>query len=213
MMHELLRRYRECFKTPDFLIEVFFGFVALMASLAINQYAIDFATDHASNSVTDLILSNIPVFDVDAIFVYGTAVAVVYGVVLCLMDPKGAPFALKTAALFFIIRSMFLSLTHLAPFEPHIVSSFGTAINHAFFGDDLFFSGHTGLPFLAALAFWDWPLQRYIFLGMSIFFGVIVLLGHYHYSIDVASAFFITYGIYDIAKWAFPADYKLSKAK
>ena len=213
MFQKLAHRYAACARVPGFFTEVAFGTVLLVISLIFNQYAIDFATEHASNSVTDLILSNIPIFDVDAIFVYGTAVAVVYGIALCLLDPKGVPFMLKTGALFFVIRSAFLSLTHLAPFVPHITTSFGTAINHAFFGDDLFFSGHTGLPFLAALAFWDWPLQRYIFLGMSIFFAVIVLLGHYHYSIDVASAFFITYGIYDIAKWAFPRDYKLSKAK
>jgi len=34
-----------------------------------------------------------------------------------------------------------------------------------------------------------------MFIFLSISFGVIVLLGHLHYSIDVLAAFFITYTI------------------
>jgi hypothetical protein len=37
-------------------------------------------------------------------------------------------------------------------------------------------------------------------------FGVVVLLGHLHYSIDVLSAFFISYGIYRIAEIIFHKD-------
>ncbi|MDP2670532.1 MAG: hypothetical protein Q8O99_06590 [bacterium] len=37
-------------------------------------------------------------------------------------------------------------------------------------------------------------------------FGVIVLLGHLHYSIDVLAAFFITYAINDINKLIFVHD-------
>ncbi|MCL5009147.1 MAG: hypothetical protein M1400_02270, partial [Patescibacteria group bacterium] len=52
-------------------------------------------------------------------------------------------------------------------------------------------------------------LLRYVFLAASVVFGAAVLLGHLHYSIDVFSAFFITYGIYRIAVKIFPADSKL----
>jgi len=67
------------------------------------------------------------------------------------------------------------------------------------------------LPFLLALIFWDEKYLRYFFIVSSIFFGAIVLLGHYHYSIDVAAAFFITYTIYHIAKKLFPRDFELFK--
>ena len=70
--------------------------------------------------------------------------------------------------------------------------------------NDLFFSGHTGAPFLMALVFWPHKRLRYIFLAWSGFFAVVVLLGHIHYTIDVLSAFFITYGIYHIALHFFP---------
>jgi hypothetical protein len=39
-------------------------------------------------------------------------------------------------------------------------------------------------------------------------FGVIVLLSHLHYSIDVFAAFFITYSIYHIALKLFDRDYE-----
>jgi membrane-associated phospholipid phosphatase len=75
------------------------------------------------------------------------------------------------------------------------------------FTGDLFFSGHTGLPFLLALVFWDHPWWRRVFVIVSIIFGVTVLLGHFHYSIDVFGAFFITYTIFHIATRLFPRDY------
>lgn len=71
------------------------------------------------------------------------------------------------------------------------------------FGGDLFFSGHTGLPFLVALIFWSSPRIRYFFLALSMFFAVTVLLMHLYSSIDVASAYFITYTIFSIAKHIF----------
>ncbi len=37
--------------------------------------------------------------------------------------------------------------------------------------------------------------MRYLFIFSAVFFGMVVLLGHLHYSIDVMAAFFITYTI------------------
>ena len=76
-------------------------------------------------------------------------------------------------------------------------------------GGDYFFSGHTGLPFLLTLLFWDNVFLRVLFFVSSIFFGVVVLLGHLHYSIDVLSAFFITYTIYHLSEAFFPKDKKM----
>jgi hypothetical protein len=44
-------------------------------------------------------------------------------------------------------------------------------------------------------------------------FGIVVLLGHLHYSIDVLSAFFITYSIYHICELFFKTDKKIFDSK
>ena len=57
---------------------------------------------------------------------------------------------------------------------------------------DLFFSGHTATMFIFALAapkgLWKW-----FFVACTIAVGVLVVLQHVHYSIDVLAAFFFTY--------------------
>jgi len=121
------------------------------------------------------------------------------------------PFALKATALFLLVRAVFVALTHMAPspIDPQKAAPF---FNSIFYGSDLFFSGHTGLPFLAALAFWHIPQWRMFYLALTGFFGSIVLLGHYHYSIDVLAALFITHGVFQISCWLFGRDYALFRS-
>jgi hypothetical protein len=114
-------------------------------------------------------------------------------------------------ALFLVVRAVFVSLTHIAPspIDPQKPAPF---LNAIFFGSDQFFSGHTGMPFLIALCFWHMPQWRAFYLGVTVFFGSVVLLGHYHYSIDVLAALFITHGIFQIACWMFRQDFALFRS-
>src|SRR3990167_8329991 len=151
---ELWRRYRHYAAQREFRLSIVMASALLIIGWSVNYFAIQFATERASNSVTDIVLSNIPVFEVDALFVYGTFAFAMLMFGIGLMHPKRIPFGFKAVALFWIIRSVFVSLTHLAPFEAQYASDFWPVINDMFFGGDLFFSAHTGMPFLGALVFW-----------------------------------------------------------
>jgi hypothetical protein len=183
------------------------GVLLLVVALVTNHYAGLYAFESASNAVTDIILSNIHAFDVDMIFIYGPVLFWAFVAYTLIRRPATIPFTLKSVAVFIFVRALFISLTHIGPFPEHI------ELTNRFFlffstGSDLFFSGHTGLPFLLALVFWKDTWLRITFILTSIFFGVIALLGHLHYSIDVAGAFFITYTIFHISRYFFPSDHK-----
>lgn len=192
-----------------FTISMLDSFIFLSLSLIANFYAGTFATFRAGNSVQDIVLSNIPVFDVQSIFIYGPVVMWFVLLIYCINKPHKIPFILKSIALFILIRSTFISLTHIGPFPDRLLSNGESPdwLRLFTFGGDLFFSAHTGLPFLLALIFWKEKALRIIFIATSIFFGIIVLMGHLHYSIDVLSAFFITYTIYNLSKWLFKNDF------
>lgn len=208
-MRSLFGRYTEVFSDAYFRRSLAEGFLLYATSMVLIFYAISYATNKASNYVEDIVLSNIPAFDVRFLFVYGTFAAVIILLAALLKYPHRLPFALKGIAVFFIVRAVFISLTHLGPFPLEEAPLPAPVLNSMFFGGDQFFSGHTGLAFLGALVFWHLPLLRYFYLATSLFFGTIVLLGHYHYSIDVLAAFFITYVVFDAAKWLFPRDWAL----
>lgn len=194
-----------------FIESLLSSLVLFATSLLINFYAGIYALESASNSVADIILSNIRVFDVDFIFVYGSVVLWIFVIYFLLLEPRRIPFTLKSMGLFILVRSLFVSLTHIGPFPSHIIITPSIFLKDFTTGGDLFFSGHTGLPFLLALIFWDSVYLRLIFMVSSFVFGVVVLLGHLHYSIDVFAAFFITYTIYHIAEIFFAKDKKIFK--
>ncbi len=204
-MKKLLHKYKTLFSNKEYVTSFILTFVLLIGSLIINYYAGIYATEKASNAVTDIILSNTRVYDLDWLFIYAPIVMWVFITFLCFSAPKRLPFALKSVALFTIIRAIFISLTHIGPFYPQLVLD-STIVNKFTFGGDLFFSGHTGLPFLMALVFWNDKRLRILFILLSIMFGIVVLLSHLHYSIDVFSAFFITYTIYHISAFLFKKD-------
>ncbi len=207
---EWLRRLRHALVQERFVISVVGSIVFVIIGYCADLLAIQYATENVSNSVTDIILSNIPIFDLDRLFVYGTFLLAATIAIVLLAHPKRIPFGLYALGLFWIIRACFVPLTHIAPYPTHLPSDFGAFITRSLLtGGDLFFSGHTGAPFLFALMFWRQPILRGIFLTWSVFFGVVVLMAHLHYSIDVAAAFFITYGIFQIALKFFPGSWRL----
>lgn len=205
-----MKSFKRYFADKSYRVSFFSGLGILIASLFTQFLATGYATRAVSGSVTDIILSNTRVYDVDLIFVYGTVVLVFFVLYVCLSKPNYFPFLTKSIAVFTFIRAAFITLTHINIFPLHatISSAFfqGTIFRGIFTGNGLFFSGHTGLPFLLALIFWNIKKLRYTFLSFSLMFAVVVLLGHIHYSIDVLSAFFITYTIFHICLFFFPKE-------
>lgn len=210
MFSGLPRRYREAFSVPGYILSLSLSLLALVISLVASSIAVVFSSRWASNGVTDLILSNTPAFDVSTIYVYGAFFLIAFIALLCFADPRRAPFTLLALSLFFVVRALFVTLTHLGPFGLQAPVDFGVTVQRMFFGDDYFFSGHTGSPLLMALVYWKNPTLRILFLAWSVFFGTVVLLGHLHYSIDVFAAFFITFAIYHLAMFLFPRAYAMS---
>lgn len=180
--------------------------ILFAVSVYATHIASRYAEVNASNHVEDIILSNTPVYNFEVLFVHGAIMLTLFVVALCLRFRKAAPFLIKTVSFFIIIRALFVSLTHIGPYPLKLELESGL-LSFITSGNDLFFSGHTGLPFLIALIFWNHLYLRVVFLASSVIFGVIVLLSHLHYSIDVFAAFFITYSIYHIAIKLFKKDY------
>lgn len=208
-MNGFFEKHKSLWSKKSFWSSALTGFLFLAASLAINYIAGGYATEKASNGVTDIILDNVPVMNVDGIYVYGAVLFVLFITVLLIWEPRRFPFIVKTIALFVLIRAVFISLTHLGPILQQGPAASNPVFRSLMFGADYFFSGHAGLPFLMALAFWSKKYIRYAFLLTSIVFSISVLLGHHHYSIDVFAAFFITYGIFHMALKFFAKDHEI----
>jgi membrane-associated phospholipid phosphatase len=103
-----------------------------------------------------------------------------------------------------IARVLTISLLPLNP-PPGLITLKDPIANIAYGGKgifitkDLFYSGHTGnmfLFFLCLQAKWD----KIIALSASFMVGILVLIQHIHYSVDVIAAFIFTYFIYLGAK-------------
>jgi len=211
MLKKFLLNHKEIWKDKSFIASAVLSLLFLALSLFINYHAGVYANSSQSNSVSDILLDHLPIYNVDFIFFEGFSLLLISVLLIIIYKPRTIPFTLKSLSLFIFIRSIFITLTHLKEFPQRAFLDPNNIFQNVFtFGGDLFFSAHTGLPFLMALLFWKDKRLRLLFLTASIFFGVSVLLGHLHYSIDVFAAYFITYSIYKITQSIFRKDYNYS---
>lgn len=210
-MKELLQKHRSSWANREYSMSAVAGIFYLVASLILNFFTNRYAAANQSNFVSDIILDNIPVWNVQFLVTYGAIFFIFFVVALIVEEPKRLPFIVKSVALFVVIRAVFMTLTHIAP-SPDVIT-LGDSEILRFIGmnytSDLFFSGHTGFPFLLALIFWDHRKLRIAFMIISVILATSVLLGHLHYSIDVFAAYFITYTIFSMSERFFKRDYQL----
>ena len=147
--------------------------------------------------VHDIILDHLPSLNLEFIFVYGLlAVFFVIALYIIIFRVKLFHIAVFDFSLLIFARSCFMVLTHLGqPANAVVMDNVPAIFNFLTVRNDLFFSGHTAVPFMAFLLFRKEKIGLF-FLAMTIILAATVLIMHVHYSIDVFSAFFITYGVY-----------------
>lgn len=209
-----LHSHHKIFWTKDKIISLIISIVLLVIALFIQKIADNYVLKTPWTAVWDVLLNNIPVLDIDGFIILSTLAFTFLIIILLIFKPKYMLFSIKSLALFIIVRSFFISLTHLG-IQPHQINFDPNNIGFWLYDllynskNDFFFSWHTDLPFLMALIFYNEKLWRHIYFTISIVFAASVIIGHIHYSIDVFAAPFITYSIYSIAKVIFKRDYEL----
>ncbi len=147
--------------------------------------------------VYDAILYRIPALDLSFFFVWGyIAMISVFGLHAIFVDIKSFRRAAFLFSMIVIVRAGFILLTGLRSPEGSLPVLFPGFTGKLQAENDLFFSGHTAIPFMAFLVNKNRKFLRLFFLAGSISLGASALIMHRHYSIDVFAAPFITYGVY-----------------
>ena len=179
---------------------IILSFAFLLAALILDFYARIYVNEVPSVVAPDLILNHIPTLDLDFIFIYGY----IFIVILLFVYPllfyvKDFHKVISQFSLLIVVRAIFTTFTHLEIPAGALKFHVPNILSIISFQNDLFFSGHTAVPFLGFLLF---PKSRirYFFLAASGVMALTVLFMHVHYTIDVFSAFFIAYGTFKIGE-------------
>ena len=185
---------------------IFFSILFLILANFLYQIAGDYVDETNAVQASDIILDNIPTVNLSFLFVYGSILIIAILVLYSLFfRVKKFHIVLSQLSLLIMIRSFFITLTHLKVPENAVTLTLPKFYNLIIFNNDLFFSGHTAVAFLGFLIFRKEKIIGTFFLIATFVMMITVLLMHVHYSIDVFAALFITYGSFKIGEWMFKA--------
>ncbi len=177
--------------------------VLVVVAAFLDYYSGVYVTAKGGTEVPDLILDRIEPIDLSPLFVYGylALVGLLFAYPL-FFHIRMLHAVVSQFSLLVVLRSIFMIFTHLETPRDAVPAHFPWIFEGLSFQNDMFFSGHTAIPFLGFFLFKDSPI-RHVFLGGSIVMAIVVLGMHMHYSIDVFSAFFIAYCSYRMGMRAF----------
>ena len=172
-------------------------------ALVLNYIAGTYVDGTGTTVATDIILDHTIIINLSFLFIYGIGfVITVLFLYPLFFNVKETHIVISQFSLLVLIRSFFVSLTHLRAPADAIIMSSSSVYDVFFFNNDLFFSAHTAIPFLGYLLFRKEKVALF-FLCSTVILAMTVLLMHVHYSIDVFAAIFIAYGSYRLGNWLF----------
>lgn len=197
-LRKLVHHWKVLLRDKAFVASLLVGLAVFLSALFVIEVVGTFKDSFNFPSVGDSFLNLLPVLNLDFLFIWGFYLVVFLVVTYPIFfKPETTPFVLKTFGLLLLVRSCFNLLTDVGP--PDGFHFEDIALNNPLrdltFRNDLFFSGHTSVPFLAFLIFKN-TIFRWFMLFASIVLASTVLFMHVHYSIDVFAAPFIAYGVY-----------------
>lgn len=201
----IANEWKIAWSNKQFRIKLVSGTVILF--LLILSLPVFFATIEQRNGpvLNDRILQALPAKDFSVLTFIIIWSMIAFLIVRGIQKPALFLTVLICITLLFLTRMVSITLV---PLDPPIgliplkdpLSSFFYGHTDLFITKDLFFSGHTSTQFLIFLCF-DKRRDKLFALAATCIVGVLVLVQHVHYTIDVLGAIILTYFIFLLGKW------------
>ena len=182
--------------------QIIIGFIILLIVLAFFPFFFSYIEKKEGTLLNDFVLDFIPSYNLSiAIFTTIWSMGLLL-VIRCVQQPKILLLFLWGFILLSISRFISISLLPLQP--PNGLIELKDPLSNSFYGTkfitkDLFYSGHTATQYLMFLCLqkkWD----KIITLASTLAIGIMVLIQHVHYTIDVVFALPITYMVFILTK-------------
>ncbi|MDY0362853.1 MAG: hypothetical protein RBR08_15500 [Desulforegulaceae bacterium] len=172
----------------------------LIGGIQLNFFCQNYLLDYTKNGsslpvLSDLILDNIPLWDIDYIYDIFSLVSL-FAIIFYMIHRKKydkIPYLILLSGIFQIVRGFFIVLT---PFgnPPGFDGTEGLFNGFSKIELGVYPSGHTGISFLYFL-FAEDSLYKFILLSSVIIIIIALFLSRGHYTIDILSGIFFAYAI------------------
>jgi hypothetical protein len=195
-------RWLASFKNIFFVRSFVVGLILLVVILAYFPFFFDRIEERDGYQMNDWLINRLPAFNLS----YPIFSIIWFCAVLTITQAVKKPHFFLLFMWGFIVLSLSriitISIVTLNP--PKGLLPLIDPVTNIFYGGkfitkDLFYSGHTSTMFLMYLCV-EKKWHKTITLIASILIGIMVLIQHVHYTIDVITAPIFTYGVYLIAK-------------
>jgi hypothetical protein len=174
------------------------GFILLTIILSFFPFFFQMIEKRNGILLHDWLLNRLPVYNTSVaifIIIWATSLMIIFRSV---QDPKILMRFLWSYIFLCLLRILTIGIVALNP--PTNLIPLADPISNTFYGKsyvtkDLFFSGHTASIFLIFLCLQK-KIDRLIVLSGAIIAGILLLIQHVHYTVDVISAPFFAYLVY-----------------
>ena len=187
----LANNWLKAFKTPSFLIVLFFTCIGGLAIPTFSAEFMHYVQNRQGYNIPDILLENIPAMDVSMpifILLNGTILATI---IYLLPHPNKLLVGFMSFVIMIGLRYLFV---YLLPLEtpPHSVPLIDPVLaryiyNHEIINKDLFFSGHASVMCLCVYLVKNRPL-KILNLIAAVTLSFLLLVQHIHYTIDILGA-------------------------
>lgn len=195
-------KWNLAFREPHFRVKFYTGVAGVIGILAFFPWFFQYIQARQGTQLNDFLLDRFPAVDV-SIFIF---ILIWFSAVWMLIYAFRHPhtFLVLAWSYFFLCVSRITTIT-LIPLEPpHGIIDLVDPLTNMFYGKhfvskDLFYSGHTSTLVLFSCVFAK-RKQRILMTSFSVALGVLLLVQHVHYTIDVVAAFPFTWIMYWFGK-------------
>lgn len=211
MEQSIKGKWQTAWGTKDFRNKIIAGTLLLFTTLATFPFFFGTIEERNGKILNDWLLDRLPAYNMSLPIFIIIWVSTVFIFIRSYQNPDIFITFLWAYVILSITRLVVISMVPLNP--PAGLIELKDPISNTFYGlrvvtKDLFFSGHTSTAFLMYLCLKK-RNDKIIMLAATFVLGLLLLIQHVHYTVDVLAAPFFTYLIYLAAKQYFT--YKINR--